>query len=74
MPKLILATLTVMFATAGVGFSQSATATQVRWGSLPFGKSARISTILHENGLTKYRPTISLVVKKCTMKRYRRPH
>jgi hypothetical protein len=74
MPKLILATLTVIFAADGVGFSQFATATQVRWRSLPLGQSARISTILHESGFTKDRPAIALVAKKCTMKRYRRPH
>jgi hypothetical protein len=64
MPKLRLAILPVIFAWAG--FSQSVTATQIH--------PTQSSPIIHQSSFVNHTYAVSLLVKKCTIKRYRRPH
>lgn len=56
----------VMLALAGVGFSLPAIATQPQ--------PQRIDTIFQFKGGTNYLYSIPPIAKKCTIKRYRRPH
>jgi hypothetical protein len=65
MPKLRLMILTVMFTAAGAGFGQMATATQAR--------SQVMSAMSAQSSIAKDVHAIALA-KKCTIRRYRRPH
>jgi hypothetical protein len=65
MPKLRLVLLTVIFASSGFGCVQAATATQLR--------SQTIRSIFPQSSIEKDVRFFTLA-KKCTIRRYRRPH
>jgi hypothetical protein len=66
MSKSGLVIITAMMTLAGIGFSQSVTATQIRSSStLPVISPSNLN---HSNQL------VVLQITKCTIRRYRRPH
>jgi hypothetical protein len=73
MPKLGLTILPIMFALTGIGFSQSVGAKQIQNPlTEPFGhrhNSVRMPLETRIDNLY----SISLAVKKCSIRRYRRP-
>jgi hypothetical protein len=73
MPKLAIATCVVILATSEIGFGRSVDAATARQMFASLHATHKTTSMLDRHGNDLPLNSIALAMKKCTIKRYRRP-